>query len=217
LEFSDYAVYNDIENGLKVAALAEKNVLLIITRPACSSCKSLKAQVLTNPEFYSMVRKNCIVLVAEAEKDYYTRYPFEIFLNPEITEYETLNYFDLSVKKLRISSVPRAFLLNKQFEIVGSVERYSDYASYYSSLEGILALIDSVPTRTLKAISEKEESLLTKTLPNVQTMKFPDFVQNIYMTDPYGYYILIDTTVQEVQKFTESYPVVPLNLFIREK
>ena len=215
LQFQDYAVYNEIENGLKVAALTQKGVVLIFTRPSCPSCTQLKAEGLATLELANLLRLNHIVIVAEAEKDFYARYPFDVFLNPDITQYETLSYYDIAAKKFHVSAIPRTFLLDSQFQTVGSVERYLSYESYVTSLRSVMNPAMSQPVRLIRSVTSKEATLLTATLPNVRTVTFSEFAKLFPTYDWMGYYILLNTSVQEVQEFAAANPTVPLNLLVK--
>ena len=215
LQYQDYAVYNDIENGLKVAALTGKGVALIFTRLSCSSCSKLKTEGLATLELVNLLRLNHIVIIAEAEKDYYARYPFEVFLNPEITQYETLSYYEIAARKFHVSAIPRTFLLDAQFQIVGSVERYPSYESYLASLKSVMTEPMSQPVRLLRTIAAKDATLLSSTLPNVKTVAFSEFKTVFPTYDWMGYTVLLNTSIQEVQDFAAANPTVPLNLFVK--
>ena len=215
LQYQDYAVYNDIENGLKVAVLTGKGVVLIFTRPSCPSCTKLKTEGLATLELVNLLRLNHIVIIAEAEKDYYARYPFDVFLNPEISQYETLSYYEIAARKFHVSAIPRTFLLDGQFQIVGSVERYPGYESYLASLQSMMTEAMSQPVRLIRTIAAKDAALLSATLPNVKTVAFDEFKTSFPTYDWMGYYILLNTGIQEVQDFAVANPTVPLNLFVK--
>lgn len=217
LDFKQYAVYNDIESGLKIATLLGKNTLLLLTLPDCGYCNQLKAEALTNKEVADLIRANCILIVAEADKTLFTRFPFEVFTHPEMMNFEIVNYFDLTTKKLLAKQVPHTVYINSHAEIVGAFGKYTDFASYFSSLKALIKPNFTSSARIIQNITDENATLLLRVLPQAKLVEFSFFIDNQASFDRYDYFILLNTDLSEVKKFVASVPNPPFNLLILDK
>jgi len=217
LNLTDYVVYNDIENGLKAAVLLEKSVLMVFTLPGCSTCGQLKAEALSNPSLAALLRENCIVIVAEAEKDRYAKYPFRTYADATNSSFETVNYYDLITKKIGSKSVPYTMFLNPQLEMIGSTQSYSGFDSYEAALKKFIQLNARNPKSILKKITISEETLLLNTLPFAQTIAWDDFKAAIATLDRQNVYILKDVKIAEARTFLDTFSMPPAHVLISSR
>ncbi len=214
LNMTDYVVYNDIENGMKAAVLLEKSVLMVFTLPGCSTCGQLKAEALSNPSLATLLRENCIVIVAEAEKDRYAKYPFRVYADSANPSFETVNYYDLITRKIGSKSVPYTMFLNPQLEMIGSTQSYNGFDSYEAALKKFIQLNARNPKSVLKKITAGEEAMLLSTLPFAQKITWSDFKASVATLDRQNVYILQDTKIAEVRGFLDTISVPPYYVLV---
>jgi thioredoxin-related protein len=209
LELQNYAVTTDIESGLKIAALLEKGALIVFTRAGCPSCEQLKSEVFTIPSIVNMLLEQCIVIVVEAVKTSYVKYPFDTYLTNSFKPYETVNYYELVLKKLGSQSLPFTIFLNPRFELLGKIEGYHGSSAYTTSLKEFIKANALNPRSILKKITENEESLLLKNLPASQRMAWSEFKNSVQSLDRFGVYILQKTPLSGVRSFLETLQTPP--------
>jgi len=217
LKFTDYAVYNDIENGLKAAVLLEKSVLMVFTLPNCSTCGRLKNEALSNPTVEALLREHCVVIVAEAEKDRYAKFPFSTYVNPSSQSFETVNYYELITKKLGSNAVPFTIFLNPGLEMIGSTQSYNGYESYESALKTFIRLNARNPKKVYKKITASEKELIMNTLPYAQEIGWEEFKAAINNLDPLKVYILSKVKVEEVRAVLDPLTLLRADVLIQTK
>jgi thioredoxin-related protein len=216
-ELQNYAVTTDIESGLKIAALLEKGALIVFTRAGCPSCEQLKSEVFTTPSVANMLLEQCIVIVVEAVKTSYVKYPFDTYLTTSFKPYETVNYYELVLKKLGSQSLPFTIFLNPRFEILGKIEGYRGSSAYITSLKEFVKANALNPRSILKKITGNEESLLLKNLPSSQRMAWSEFKDSIQSLDHFGVYILQKTSLSEIRSFLETNPNPPFYVLVSNR
>ncbi|MDD8053818.1 MAG: thioredoxin family protein [Thermotogota bacterium] len=217
LNFTDYVVYNDIENGMKAAVLLEKSVLIVFTLPGCSTCEQLKTEALSNPSLAALLKEQCIVIVAEAEKDHYAKYPFRTYADSTNTSFETVNYYDLITKKIGSKIVPYTMFFNPRLEMIGSTQSYSGFESYEAAVKKFIKLNARNPKNILKTITASEKTLLLNTLPFSQTIAWDDFKEAVDTLDRQNVYILDGVKIAEARALLDTLSMPPAHVLISSR
>ena len=133
--------YKDFDQGLAVAKLQNKPILLDFTGWACVNCRKMEENVWSDPKIYQIL-KNEVILISLYVDDNEKQLPKDqqfTFLkaNGKTKEIKTVGdkWATFQVINFKNASQPYYVLMTPNLEILNSPQQYSDIGTYQKWLE----------------------------------------------------------------------------------
>ena len=136
--------YKDFEEGMEVAKLKNKPILLDFTGWACVNCRKVEENVWSEPDIYQLLKDEYILIslyvddqkeLPESEKFQFKRD------NGKIKEIETIGdkWATFQTVNFKNASQPYYVQITSDLKILLRAEQYTDRDTYYTWLkEGLL-------------------------------------------------------------------------------
>lgn len=132
--------YKDFDEGLAVAKLANKPILLDFTGWACVNCRKMEENVWSDPKVYELLKNEYILIslyVDDNEKELPKETQFTFLKgNGKTKDIKTVGdkWATFQVINFKNASQPYYVLMSPELEILNSAQEYTDIETYYSWL-----------------------------------------------------------------------------------
>lgn len=132
--------YKDFDEGLAVAKLANKPILLDFTGWACVNCRKMEENVWSDPKVYELLKNEYILIslyVDDNEKELPKETQFTFLKgNGKTKDIKTVGdkWATFQVINFKNASQPYYVLMSPELEILNSAQQYTDIETYYSWL-----------------------------------------------------------------------------------
>ncbi|WP_445748888.1 protein-disulfide reductase DsbD family protein [Polaribacter sp.] len=133
--------YKDFDQGLAVAKLQNKPILLDFTGWACVNCRKMEENVWSDPKIYQILKNEVILIslyVDDNEKQLPKDQQFTLLkANGKTKEIKTVGdkWATFQVINFKNASQPYYVLMTPNLEILNSPQQYSDIGTYQKWLE----------------------------------------------------------------------------------
>jgi len=216
ISYEEFVFFNDFDTGFEVAEILDKNVLLIFTSTSCPYCTQLKEDVIASEEVMNFLINNYILIELRSEEDKIGHFDVENAQfdkkGKEFTYQELYYLFD-------VRGVPATYFFNKELEFLGGFPGYlpaTDYLKWLRYVEtesykkgdiNAFEVEDNYNGNLqINTINEKELNKIEANLPELLTyFTFDRFKElNLITIDPFKYYIIRETELNQVQKYIDG-------------
>jgi len=211
----DFLIFNNFNNSFKIAKALDKGLIIVFSSPTCYYCEMLKNDVFSDEKISNLLTNNFIV--AEMYADPKLNGNFDTNIGKFSDDSEQFTYDELFAI-FGVRGTPHTAFFSRTLEYAGSIPgmipseifggliKYISQELYSNDIE--FDKYDSVSDKfegfkTIKSITEEQQSLITHYLPEMITeYDFESFKnENLTMLDPYKYYIISGTTLDNLKTY----------------
>ncbi|WP_435416425.1 protein-disulfide reductase DsbD family protein [Polaribacter aestuariivivens] len=133
--------YKDFDEGLNTAKETNKPILLDFTGWACVNCRKMEENVWSNPEIYSILKNDYVLIslyVDDNEKELPASEQFDfVKANGKVKKIKSYGdkWSTFQVLNFKNASQPYYVLLNADLEILNTPQQYTDIETYKNWLQ----------------------------------------------------------------------------------